>query len=485
MQKKIVISIVAFVFLISLVFLLILKPKTSHNFWKQYFILAVEKSIPSERVKSFLDSASIEKYIYKDSKSSALNQNQFPFGLLYTQTAMLFSDESQKFQLFYIPISYLSLFTQKTFIENIPFDFSLDTDHKKNYSLFVFISILCLYLLFKTKQRWFFFFSTIFLVTTSFFYTSFLFSLVYISLIYLVFFISLSYKRKYWFSFLTKNVFFILNFVFFLGSLFLADFSFFIRAVFISTLSFSSIVLFLFFEKIIEGKKSFTPIFILSSLYKKEAVYNDEKTFLPPFIIFLLLFVLSFFNLSWGFNTQNLVLPYPLQQSQKPAFSEADYEKAIKKSFVYKASKNSQFLNVNNSFPNLAYFIADSWNFQRFPYVSVYDENFYNVNKYFIAETGDTINFSYFVQEEFGLKKKEKAVYTFNNSFIASILESVEDSISVEALLKSQNCFTEIVYEKTSKMLGENNLQIKLFFSCVFSFSLLFLLFLQKKKRFF
>ena len=136
MKKNVLPSIVIIVFSISIIFLFILKPKVSKSFWKEYFVLAVEKDYPTEDIVHFLETASIFDFIFHLSPTRALDPESFPFALSYTDTERLFMDEMQRFQLFYIPLTYLHLFTQDSFVKKIPFAFHLDTTLKKNYVFF-------------------------------------------------------------------------------------------------------------------------------------------------------------------------------------------------------------------------------------------------------------------------------------------------------------------------------------------------------------
>ena len=474
MKKNVLPSIVIIVFSISIIFLFILKPKVSKSFWKDYFVLAVEKDYPTEDIVHFLETASIFDFIFQFSSSQALDPESFPFALSYTDTERLFMDETQRFQLFYIPLTYLHLFTQDSFVKKIPFAFHLDTTLKKNYSLFFLSLVLFFLLLWKTKGKGLFAFTGIFLLISSLFYSQLLFLPLYLSLFYLLFFISLSYKRRHFLQFFRKNIFCILISVFFCISHFLGDFSFFIRSLCISSLCFSALFLYCILEREIDKRRRFSPVLILASTKKTSPQYRSVFTFLPFALACFLFFILSFFNLTIQ-NKDTIRIPFPLQKTQKESFSIFDYEKAIEDVFCTQNTRQ---------FPHLACFILDSWNLARYPYVSVYDEDFYNREEIAFVKAGETISFSQFLRDDEGnIRKVEKTLYTFDNSFIASILERIQEKRSVEYLLKSQNCFTDIVYEETSKIIAENKLQLKLFFSCVFSVFLILLIFVKNKKH--
>lgn len=450
-------------------------PKTSKGFWKSFFVLAVEKTIEAEKITSFLDSVSISNYIYAQSPSYGYEQEKLPFALSYTQSEMLFSDKTGEYQLFYIPIQYLNLFSEKSFVEHIPFQYILDTQLKKNLILSIFSFVLFFILLSKTKQKVFFFFASFPLVISAFFYTQFLFIVLFLSLFYLLFLISLSYKRSNFFHFFIKNKISVLISLLYFISFFLGDFIFFFQSLTISMLCFSSLGIYCIFEKIIDSKRRFTPRYILSSTQKKEAAYTSVLTFMPFSMGLLLFFMLSSLNLNFQIQNNVLQIPSPLQSSQKNQFTLENYEKAMLKH----SNKQKEFF----LFPNLTFFLSDTWNFTKYPYVSVYDEDFYNQDYVHIAQRNDTVQFTRFVRDEEGIIQLENQLYIFDNSFIASILERITDGISVEYLLQSQNCFTEIRYEKTTKPVAENFLQLKLFFSCVFSLFLITLLFIEKRKQ--
>lgn len=475
MKKIVFVSIISLIFLTSLYFFIQFLPKTSKGFWNSYFVFAVEKSVDKDTVFSFFEKLSISNYIHSNSLTYSFEDQKIPFALAYKNIQSLFFDESGNYQLFYIPIQYLNLFSQKNLIKPA-FNYILDTHLKKNITVFILSLFIFFILISKTKQRAFFFFGGLPILIAAFFYCQFSFIALYISQLYLVFFISLSYKRKSFFQFFKSNIFTSLISLYFILSLFWSNTFFFVQALCISLLSLSTLGIYYFIEQAIESKKRFSPHFILSNIYKKEKAYTNIYTFLPFSLCFIVLIIISFFNLNFDMQTKVLRIPFPQQNAKKTDFSIEAYEKTIAN--TTKNAKNDAY-----RFPNLAFFIADSWNQKKAAYVSVYDENFYDKNQLHLAKAGDSVEFSHFIRSEEGIIQLEKQLYTFDNSFIASILEEIKESVSVENLLQSQNCFTEIVYEKTSKLIVENYLQLKLLFSWAFSLFLIAYFLNQKRKK--
>jgi hypothetical protein len=160
-----------------------------------------------------------------------------------------------------------------------------------------------------------------------------------------------------------------------------------------------------------------------------------------------------------GFSSDRgrAVLPSPAKVSKDPSFSYESYEKCLEKS---------------QDIPSLSHFVSDCWNSSVFPYKRVTDDLFE-----LPIPLQSTAGITRYVKDGTSIKSYYETLFTFDNTFIDSILMGIDysNSDTIQQVLLGQNTFSPIEYKPVASGTGSKKRLILLSISCIFFFMLMFI----------
>ena len=91
------------------------------------------------------------------------------------------------------------------------------------------------------------------------------------------------------------------------------------------------------------------------------------------------------------------------------------------------------------------------WDTLTYPYRSLHEPQIID-----LVSAGETVVMpSYLLNDKDIIQEEYTPIYSLDDSFIKSVLEGIrEDGFQIERVLKTQNCFTSVVYRRMGDFLG-------------------------------
>lgn len=459
MKKKIFNALLSIVLILCLFVLIVFRSTGSSGLWKTHLVLITPVSVSGDLVLHSLDSVNITGVVSSSSEFKELYPSFFPVTAYFSKEAssVYFTDKDKSCSLYYIPREFESQLRTAKKNSQFSFDFFLDTDQKIPPVSFISSLLIGIFLIIISKNK------RIFL---SLAFPSLIFAACFpelsllppiICLLYIAYYIQKKYGRKYILISFTSHTPVILLSLFTLILLLFAPIN---TLIFIPVLLCSSAAGFILmhsFLLFVDNKKRFVPVLIFSSLFQKKEGKLLPLIFVPASLSIVLCIVFMLFYTGFSSERGGAVLPSPAKVSKDPSFSYESYEKCLEKS---------------QEIPTLSHYVSDSWNSAVFPYIRV-NSHVFDLHIPFKTTAGITR----FSKNGSSINSYYETLFTFDNTFIDSILKGIDNSntAGIEQVLLGQNTFTPVEYKPVAGSTGSIKSLIILSISCMFFFMLMFI----------
>lgn len=154
-------------------------------------------------------------------------------------------------------------------------------------------------------------------------------------------------------------------------------------------------------------------------------------------ILSLALFFFRYFPADTSIS--GLFLPVPARYTDSMSFDSVSFQD----------SRRQEYSGAE--LPSLVHYVDWVWDTLTYPYRSLHEDQVMD-----LASAGETVMIpSYRMNDEGIIQEGYVPVYSLDDSFIDSVLEGIrEDGLQIESVLKTQNCFTSVVYRRMGDFLG-------------------------------
>ncbi len=445
-------------FLCLLIFFLF-RSSSSSGLWKSYIVLITSSSTDEKIVLQELSSLSVTGVVSITSGLEKTNGAFSPISLAFTKEKIsaFFSDKEQKTSLYYIPRKFEGSIRTAKKNSTLSFDFSLDVDVTLPPLSFMIVFAVSFFLLCVSHNKLIFFsLCTPFLVFTLCFQDLSLLPAI-LCLLYISFYIQKQQGRTELFASFMSHKKLIMLSIFTLVSLVCTPAE---TLLFVPFLLIASGSFYLLMRNIVnyfEFKKRFVPLLIFSSRYKKKEGGASVLMYLPAALSTIVCSIFLILYMSPSFFKGSVFLPAPEKSSKDISFSYKAYEESFDNFHV---------------FPSLAHYVSDRWNVSVFPYTRVTEAA---TDVLIPLET--TAGITRYKREETSIKSYYETLFTFDNTFIDSILEGIdnENSASILQVLYGQGTFSPILYKPVTSSDGTIQRLIVLSISCIFFLLLMYI----------
>ena len=459
MKKKIFNALLFIVLILCIFVLTFFRSSGSSGLWKTHVVLITPVSVSGELVLKSLSAVNITGVVSYSSAFLDLYPSFFPITSYFSKedSSLFFTDKSKNYSLYYIPREFESAIQTAKRNSQFSFDFFLDTEQSIPPVSLLSSLVIGIFLLIISKNR------TIFL---SLAFPAVIFSACFpelslippiICLLYIAYYIQQKYGRHDILISFRSHTFVLLLSLLTIISLVFTPLHILIFVLVLLFTSFSCFLLVHNFTVVINSKKRFVPLLIFSSLYKKKEGKLSPLIFVPASVSLVLCIVFMLFYSNFSEGKGSAVLPSPAKASKDRLFSYQSYENCLEKS---------------QDIPSLSHFVSDCWNSSVFPYKRVTDDLFE-----LPIPLQSTAGITRYVKDGTSIKSYYETLFTFDNTFIDSILMGIDysNSDTIQQVLLGQNTFSPIEYKPVASGTGSKKRLILLSISCIFFFMLMFI----------
>lgn len=209
--------------------------------------------------------------------------------------------------------------------------------------------------------------------------------------------------------------------------------------LFILTLVASLCLCYLFFRYSMTKAKGFVPIrgAQLVSVVSSVASFSLFIPAVAATILSLALFFFGYFPSDTSIS--GLFLPAPARYTEAMSFDSVSFQD----------SGQREYFGVE--LPSLVHYVDWVWDTLTYPYRSLHETQIID-----LVSVGETVVLpSYQMNDKGIIQEGYTPIYSLDDSFIKSVLEGIrEDGFQIERVLKTQNCFTSVVYRRMGDFLG-------------------------------
>lgn len=154
-------------------------------------------------------------------------------------------------------------------------------------------------------------------------------------------------------------------------------------------------------------------------------------------ILSMALFFFGYFPADTSIN--GLFLPAPARYTEAMSFDSVSFQD----------SGQQEYFGVE--LPSLVHYVDWVWDTLTYPYRSLHETQIID-----LVSAGETVMMPSYQMNGKGIIQEEYTpIYSLDDSFIESVLEGIrEDGFQIERVLKTQNCFTSVVYRRMGDFLG-------------------------------
>lgn len=187
--------------------------------------------------------------------------------------------------------------------------------------------------------------------------------------------------------------------------------------------------------------KGFVPVPIrgaqLVSVVSSVASFSLFIPAVAATILSMALFFFGYFPADTSIN--GLFLPAPARYTEAMSFDSVSFQD----------SGQREYFGVE--LPSLVHYVDWVWDTLTYPYRSLHETQIID-----LVSAGETVVMpSYLLNDKDIIQEEYTPIYSLDDSFIKSVLEGIrEDGFQIERVLKTQNCFTSVVYRRMGDFLG-------------------------------
>ena len=419
------------------------------SLWKGYNILYVPVELEEQVVLQALESVGIEEVVSLSKQQQPVYSTFAPVqSIVSTQHSYLrqrenyFFDRSRQMQLFYVPtVAMDRAQVAVDFLQSLPGGLNTGLEGKTTYPwivpLVVFLVFLILVVLSQAKS---------FMLTAGFF--PLLFSVCIpsysgasgaILLLYCFFLCSTFWKRKEMLKAIKKSALILLFGFASIPIAFIGSWK--EGLLFLVTIVASLALCYILVNFAPKKSKGFMPVPIRSArLVSLVSSVASFTLFIPAVAATILSVSLLFFGYFPSDTSINgLFLPAPARYTEAMSFDSASFQD----------SGQQEYFGVE--LPSLVHYVDWVWDTLTYPYRSLHETQIID-----LVAVGETVVMpSYQMNDKGIIQEGYTPIYSLDDSFIKSVLEGIrEDGFQIERVLKTQNCFTSVVYRRMGDFLG-------------------------------
>lgn len=440
--------------LLCLFLIFMFRTAGSSGLWRSHLVLLTSASVEEQDVLEELAALGISGTVSISSSFIDLYPSFFPLKTNFSKESVCsyFSDKDVSLSLYYIPRIFESTLMHAKKHDQLSFDFTLDTEYRLPNIGFILCVLISVFLAAASKNKLFFCLLCLPLLLFAFSFPSLSILPLLLCLLYISYYVQQArgraHKARAWLShkmilLLCSCILFSLFFIPFRALVLFPVLLFSLCAVF-----FLAATLFNFFEQ----KKRFVPVLIFSAVYKKRASKKAVFFFIPAAVSILAgLFCIFFYTNNVSIRPGGtIMIPGPEQTSSRYSFGFTDYESSLRKETVL---------------PSLAQYVTDCWNSSVFPYSKI------SASAALLSiPHQSSAGITRFKKEGQSIKSYTETVFVFDNTFIDSILEGIDNSSTtgIQQVLLGQLTFSPIVYKPIHTTAEFRKWLLLLSVSCIF-----------------